>query len=275
MTHRSSIRTAQTDWHGLVHKGVSPFRYRLSPHVHACRTHKHVVLLDVKRDQYVGIGGAAIQELADVIEGWPAAHHSPTSSIESESTSSSGEGEKGSADALREMLDTGMVTTDTTSHYTPRTTPIVEPRTALIDGYTDVSCSVGMREIRKFLAAAAATKFLLRWKSFENVVAHIKSQRDLQRTPPDSHAARFDLHAARQRVAEFKRLRTFIYTANDACLFDSLTLSKFLFSYGIYPNVVFGVDTNPFAAHCWLQEGSIVINDDPLDVSRYVPVLII
>ncbi len=49
-------------------------------------------------------------------------------------------------------------------------------------------------------------------------------------------------------------MRTFTYTANQSCMFDSLTLFYFLRAFGVRATWVFGVQTGPFAAHCWLQQ---------------------
>ena len=38
---------------------------------------------------------------------------------------------------------------------------------------------------------------------------------------------------------------------------------------------VFGVRTWPFSAHCWLQIGDAVLDDDPERVSRYTPIMVL
>jgi hypothetical protein len=36
---------------------------------------------------------------------------------------------------------------------------------------------------------------------------------------------------------------------------------------------VIGVKLNPFAAHCWLQVGDVVLNDLPERVAAFTPIL--
>jgi hypothetical protein len=48
---------------------------------------------------------------------------------------------------------------------------------------------------------------------------------------------------------------------------------EFLASYRFLPQVVFGVIADPFQAHCWLQEGNVVLNDDLERVGKYKPIL--
>src|SRR6185503_3637208 len=55
-------------------------RFRFAPHVHACLSGTHVVLLDLKRDQYLALDAVESRGLAAVIEDWPTerqAHSEP------------------------------------------------------------------------------------------------------------------------------------------------------------------------------------------------------
>ncbi len=49
----------------------------------------------------------------------------------------------------------------------------------------------------------------------------------------------------------------------------------FLGAEGIHPDWVFGVKTEPFDAHCWVQHGEIVLNDAPDRVRQYSPILVV
>src|SRR5262249_46319108 len=86
-------------------------------------------------------------------------------------------------------------------------------------------------------------------------------------------ASAMDLETARRAVGAFIRLRPLLFGAQDACLFDSLALVRYLSYYRIFPNCVIGVQTGPFAAHCWVQEGAVVSNDAPECARRYTPIL--
>jgi hypothetical protein len=67
----------------------------------------------------------------------------------------------------------------------------------------------------------------------------------------------------------------FLFSSKDECLYDSLALLEFLARYRIYPDWVFGVQTRPFAAHCWVQQGDIVFNDTVEHVTGYSPIMIV
>ncbi len=84
---------------------------------------------------------------------------------------------------------------------------------------------------------------------------------------------RFDEVAAQRATAAFLFLRPFVFGAQDACLYDSIALTRFLASYKQFPTCVIGVQTGPFGAHCWVQAGEVVFNDSPESVRRFTPIL--
>lgn len=58
-----------------------------------------------------------------------------------------------------------------------------------------------------------------------------------------------------------------------ACLHRTFLLLSLLRRAGADAAWVFGVRTWPFGAHCWLQVGDAVLDDDAERVSRYTPIL--
>ena len=59
------------------------------------------------------------------------------------------------------------------------------------------------------------------------------------------------------------------------CLADSLALGFFLARRNIFPELVFGAKLNPFAAHCWLQDDALLLNDSLGTIEEFVPVFIV
>ena len=57
------------------------------------------------------------------------------------------------------------------------------------------------------------------------------------------------------------------------CLKRSFQLKRFLAGRGIATDWIFGVRTWPFAAHCWLQIGDLVVGDRLDRVSLYTPIM--
>ncbi len=57
------------------------------------------------------------------------------------------------------------------------------------------------------------------------------------------------------------------------CLYRAYLLRAFLASRGRGATWVFGVRTWPFSAHCWLQVGDVLLDDDLDRVALYTPIL--
>lgn len=75
-------------------------------------------------------------------------------------------------------------------------------------------------------------------------------------------------------VAAFERLR-FWTPLDDDCLFRSFWLKAFLRRRGCDVSWVFGVRTYPFLAHCWLQSGSVALDDHFQRLTGYTPIMIV
>jgi hypothetical protein len=136
---------------------------------------------------------------------------------------------------------------------------------------TDTAPGAHLGSWLKFLTASAFAKFALRTWPFERVILRVKRRKAL--LEPQSGA--LDAERARKLVEAFARYRVFLFSSKDECLYDSLALLEFLARYGIYPDWVFGVQTRPFAAHCWVQHGDVVFNDTVEHVTGYTPIMVV
>lgn len=78
----------------------------------------------------------------------------------------------------------------------------------------------------------------------------------------------------RNRMVEaFLRARGLVPIAPN-CLYDSLALRRFLRRRGIDVDLVIGAKLHPFAAHCWIQDETIVLNDSLASARGFVPILV-
>lgn len=73
-------------------------------------------------------------------------------------------------------------------------------------------------------------------------------------------------------VASFRGLLPWT-PGQGACLYRAFVLLGLLRRAGQDAVWVFGVRTWPFGAHCWLQIGDAVLDDDPERVSAYTPIM--
>lgn len=147
-------------------------RMFLASHVRFCRTARHIVFLDIKRDQYLGIGGTTIDELAHVIDGWFEDAHlfnelsegrtggAMTGSVAVQCVPSELSDETQATIAA--MLNSGMLTTTAPSRPPARDVDMSKPENALIDGYAQARRKIRFIDILRFAKSAALARALLR-----------------------------------------------------------------------------------------------------------------
>lgn len=85
------------------------------------------------------------------------------------------------------------------------------------------------------------------------------------------HASPHDL---RRHVMIFRKLRPW-YPRPYRCLFDALALVEFLARRNVAVDWVFGVQTRPFGAHCWLQVGGMLLNESTEYASQFTPIMVV
>ncbi len=237
-------------------------QYFLNPHVHLCVTEDHVVLLDLQRDKYIGIGPGQMEALAAQIKGWPAG-----------SRGQAGEPvrpEPGTPakSPLTKMIDSGMLTTDPAVGKDARPLVLPQPETTLTEADLESRPDPTAGQIAGFIGASIVARLSLRWRPIQSVVTHVQRRKHRR-------AGAVDLAKARELVEAFLYLRPLLFGARDECLYDSLALIEFLARHGVFPTWVFGVQTRPFLAHSWVQHEGIVFNDTPDYVHRFTPIMAI
>jgi hypothetical protein len=118
----------------------------------------------------------------------------------------------------------------------------------------------------RFLVASLLARHYLTRRSFRETVAMVRLRKVRHINRP------FNMPQARRLCTTFDSMRLFFPSAY-LCLFDSLALINFLALYRLYPDWVFGVATDPFQAHCWVQKNGIVLNDTVERISNYLPIM--
>jgi hypothetical protein len=251
-------------------------QYVLARHVFVCMQGEHVVFLDVRKDRYFALESARTAGLGHFVPGWPIPARVTVDYVQQASDSTASVAvlaeqlDRGALSGVLSLLldkgilvvdaDRGKLATATTSE------PLSGDFTA--EGLDDEP-HVTTRLFLRFVAAAVRARLLLKYRTFETVVERVRLRGEgrIQQSIPD--------HEIHRLVGAFAKLRPFFFAARDACLFDALSLSEFLAGYGAFPNWVFGVQARPFAAHCWLQLGGIVLNDTVDHVKRYTPIMVV
>lgn len=232
--------------------------YLLAPHVYPCVSGQHVVLMDLERDKYLAVVPAS--RLAAWVRGWPVqATQAP--------------GTDAGADVLvSQLLAHGMLVSD--PHIGKPATPVAVARAAstLVEFDLDTRPRANAALLWRFGRSHLRAKLSLKLRPIQSIVeaVRVRKARHAARGAGETDAVRL-----RALVSAFTRLRPLFYTLRLACLLDSLTLVHFLAAEDIHPDWVFGVKTEPFDAHCWVQHGDAVLNDAPDRVRQYSPILVV
>jgi hypothetical protein len=217
--------------------------------------------MDLERDKYVAVAPA--HRLASWVRGWP------VGAVQTTDPHNAG----GVADALvAQMLAHGMLVTD--PHVGKLAVPMAAARAvrSLVEFDLETRTRAGAAQLWRFGTSFLQAKLSLKLRPIQSIVESVRD-RKARRAGRGSQEA--DPARLRALVTAFTRLRPLFYTLRSACLLDSLTLLHFLGAEGIHPEWVFGVKTEPFDAHCWVQQGEAVLNDVPDRVRQYSPILVV
>jgi hypothetical protein len=75
-------------------------------------------------------------------------------------------------------------------------------------------------------------------------------------------------------VRQFTHARRYV-PIDPNCLLDSLSLLRFLSRRGLPARIVFGVNLQPFGAHCWVQTDDLALNETLTIANANTPIRII
>ncbi len=229
-----------------VHQGSAALR--LNDDVHLCETGGAYVVLDLAADRYVAVTGASASALRALLGGRAGAQD-----LEESRTPG----------ALEALVDAGLLVRGADRGRPLATSDVFTPDVPLLDGAPVANGRIAAGHAWRFLAAAHAARRRLRRHPICDTVERVR------RRPPD---AALDIPLACELTAAFLHLRP-LYPLDRRCLFESLALLEFLGRYGLRPHWVFGVRLDPWRAHCWVQHGRRLFNDEVDEVAQYTPIL--
>lgn len=236
----------------------SPARYALCDHVFVCVDEDCVVFLELRQDRYFALPAARTASLADLVPGWPVRGNTS--------------GENGT-DVAETLCHRGFLIKSPGRGKDAAPVQVPIPSIELLplgDEEHERRAPIGARTVLMFLRAAITAKLSLKLLPFERVIRRARRRKEAHRS-----TAPFDLVRAGEFLDVYRRLRIYLFSSKEECLFDSLTLLEFLGRHSLFPDWIFGVRARPFAAHCWIQSGSIVVNDSVEHVAGYKPIMVV
>lgn len=233
--------------------------YYLQAHAFVCATPRYWVILDSRSDKYLTVDRQLFDSLLPSLHGF-AAVREPSNLTSSENSTET----SALASAL---LERNILTTDGT--LAKHSTAIAAPSAAaeLEHQSARVALSTCLRYAPSFLAACWTADHLLQRESIDAIVRRVAT-----RKLKHKRRCSFDRRTSEVLIHAFDRLRPW-YPRDYLCLFDSLALIEFLAHYRQYPTWIFGVRSDPFYAHCWLQADALLLNDALETTSVYCPIM--
>lgn len=123
----------------------------------------------------------------------------------------------------------------------------------------------GIVDLVRFYLACWKASRLLKRRHISQIVARVRRRKG--RAPVDVR-----LDELRRQLLIFRRLRPW-YPRSYLCLWEAVALLEFLARRRLFPEWVFGVQIEPFGAHCWLQTADKVLNDDTEYAQQFTPIM--
>jgi len=269
--------------------------YFLAPLVFACSTRRGVVLLDLRRNRYLGLERSDALTLSRFVrsikkhEEWT---DSDSENANDQSTASKPThhgvvlldqrrkrylGSKSSDQSiannlLQSMLKEGLLTMDPAVESGLVSTEIDLRRTLVsIEEDFILTPRIRMRDIATFAFFLAKAAIALRCLPLRWLVRRAHDRRSR------AHAKGYkpDVEEVCRHVCTFRAIRPLFFVARKHCLLHALTLTDYLAHYGEFPVWVFGIDTDPWTTYTWLQHENYLLDASPEKVFRLEPILAI
>jgi hypothetical protein len=242
-------------------------RFEIAPDIHVCVTGAGSVILDLKRDKYLGLGREETELLAGAVPEWPGP-------LWQRGTSRDPDALRQATNDLCESLARDGVLQRVGE--AKKESAIAAPRDMKgewisIGDELEVTGRVTLQHVANFLSAYVWVRCSLAWRPFCKVVEEVRATK--QRRARDIDNCHI-LHVSAM-VDVFRRLRPFLFAAEGHCLLHALTLMRFLSKYQFHPEWVIGVTTQPWGAHSWVQWENCLLDSNPEKVCGYTPIMMV
>ena len=231
--------------------------YFFPAHVYVCAIQDQGFFLDLKRNDYLSAPLRDLQSLSSCVHGWPA---------ELSVCAAAGD-EAQRISTITELMHNHIISVKPSRGRRLESLPGSPASKVLLEhGMSDYP-PVFRIHLLSFLKAALVARYFLSVRSLYSMMCRIEQRRARQVAARRSG----DLPAMRHLVPVFKRLQPLLPPTETPCLVNSLTLLEFLAAYGHFPRLVFGVQAQPFTAHCWIQHDDVVLNSSLEHVLQFTP----
>ena len=232
-------------------------QYLLQQNVYLCLIDGTAILLNLPKDEYIGLSAEQADALSTVVKGWPI-------NSQTEARDSAKAIELAESLAKKELL-----TRNAAKGKEASLVAFPTPQTELLEQIFTPELKIS--HVWHFFIAYVKSRVLLRRGNLDGFFLSIRARKSLHEC-----LAPVDDQCTKTLTRIFFALRPFFYTHKNMCLLDSLVLVEFLARYRQFPTFLIGVRANPFGAHSWVQIGDCVLSGHAADyVRRFRPILAI
>jgi Transglutaminase-like superfamily len=231
--------------------------------VYACRTDDGAVFMDLRTGEYSALDLATTNIIAARIEGWIGSD----SATADENIALNDLAREEILDSLTNDLS---VLTDSGELGKTADLPVMRQTESIpFRGNLMPWPRIGAYHLAAFGYAYLRALFEVKCRPIAATIRRVQ-----ERKFGHGSGARPDLSTV-DLVRIFRALRPFLYTAKDRCLFDSVALIEFLASFDVFPDWVIAVRTRPFAAHSWVVDGDLILNEQLERAEEFYPILVV
>lgn len=214
--------------------------WKLAPGVGFCHAGGDLIFLDVRRDRYLQLRGeqrAAFERLCAR--------------------------EPNDSNAMEGLIDTGLFARSEVA-------TAIAPLEVEIPKSDHTAAPIP----RTRLASIAAAAWSLNWARKALRPGRLAATLDGLAATKRARAGESDDIGLAALASTYGEARRWV-PVSPRCLVDALALYRLSLRRGLAPTLIFGVRSNPFAAHCWLQSYSAVLTGTAEEAHNYRPVLAI
>lgn len=219
--------------------------YRLHDDLSFCRIDGHTIFLDTRNDRYFRLSENLERRFIEHIEG---ATCSP--------------------DDIAPLVERNILTDAPPLPNATHNAIKIASRSVLESPSIHASCGAGA--VAEVFATVLWTQIQLKMRKLKAIlddrIDFWCRTAELERSRPESHLL--------NEALIFLKARKFV-PIETCCLLDSLSIATFLTRRHLHANVVFGVTSDPFSAHCWVQSEDIILNDTVGNTRAYTVIRVI
>jgi hypothetical protein len=172
---------------------------------------------------------------------------------------------------ITELIERGILTEAADPVPGPTPASIQVPARSAIEQDHDAGERLSAATVLEVSAFVWSTRRKLRTRLFKTNLDEAIAYRERKTEPSKSEKSPPSEQSLLRAAWQFSQARRYV-PIDPICLLDSLSMLRLLSHHGLRAHIVFGVTAEPFAAHCWVQAGDIVLNETLSDAIAHTPI---